>query len=299
MLTRIGDLGQNRRLTTTMLELQSRSRVDQQAVASGKAATSYAQIADRAGVLVRANDSRQIKAAFVERNEQLVARMQAADSALDGLVSIAERARNLLVQRLDGATGREVPLAAETEAMLAEVASKLNATFDGSYLFGGSRSGTPPVELPTPPITSADPTLYYQGDEVRASSRIEEGAVLEHGVLASEAPFAHLIAALGLAGSAHAADDQAGLEAALSQVGEALSGIVDVRSRHAVATARVETVAESQQSTILYLDEVIASIEDTDLPEVMARLSRDQANLEAAYLVMGRLNSLSLTDYLR
>ena len=76
MLTRIGDLGQSRRLTTVILETQTRNRADQQAVASGKAATSYAQIAGSTGALLRAKDSRQLKAAFVDRNEQLAARLE-------------------------------------------------------------------------------------------------------------------------------------------------------------------------------------------------------------------------------
>lgn len=299
MQTRIGDLGQNRRLTSTMLEIQARNRADQQAVASGKAATSYAQIADSAGILVRAKDARQLKNAMVERNTQLTTRLQSTDAALGRLVAIAERAKSLLVQRLDGATGADVPIAAETQSMLGEVANGLNASFDGNYLFGGSLNSQPPVDLPATPMTTADAALYYRGDAVRPTATVEDGAEIEHGVLASDPPFAQLIAALGLAGAAASDGDPSRLQAALGQADAALDGLIDLRSGLAVKSARVESASQSLQSTVDYLDQTISGVEDTDMPTVMARLSRDQASLEASYLVISRLNGLSLAEYLR
>lgn len=299
MLTRIGDLGRSQRLTATLLATQARVRADEQAVASGKIATSYGQIAGQAGLLARAHDSRRLASALVEQNERLGSALQAADSALGGVIAVAERARTLLVQRLDGAAGADVPLAAEAQAMLAEIAGQLNATYDGSYLFAGSRDDAAPVVLPATPVAAADPALYYRGDAVRSSARIGRGVELEHGILASDPPFAELMAALGTAQAAHAADDRGGLQAALSAVGDALDGLVDLRGGLGVGTARLESTTEAQRSSILYLDQAISGVEDTDLPEVMSRLARDQANLQAAYLVAGRLGALSLADYLR
>lgn len=299
MQTRIGDLGQSHRLTSTLLEIQARNRADQQAVASGKAATSYAQIADQAGVLVRAKAASQLKSAMADRNDRLTARLQVTDGALDRLISITERAKSLLVQRLNGATGEAVPIAPETEVMLGEVANGLNMTFDGSYLFAGSVRDRPPVSLPATPITTADSSLYYRGDTVRPTAVIEEGAEVEHGLLASDAPFTQLIAALGLANSSDAAGDEAGLQAALHQIDLALDGLIDLRSGLAVKSAYVDSASESLRATVDYLDETVSNIEDTDLPAVMTRLSRDQANIEASYLVISQLNKISLTDYIK
>jgi flagellin-like hook-associated protein FlgL len=50
---------------------------------------------------------------------------------------------------------------------------------------------------------------------------------------------------------------------------------------------------------VLYLDETIAAIGDTDLAETLAAIAADQAGLEAGYAVTGRLAALSLADYLR
>lgn len=299
MVTRIGDLGRGQRLQAALLQTQARVKADEQAVASGKAAASYAGIGDASGLLLRAEDARRAKAAFVEHNERLELRLRTADAALASVVGVAERARALVVQRLDGATGRDVALDVEAEAMLAEVVGALNTTHGGDYLFAGSRTGTAPVALPGTPVTVADPSLWYQGDDVRPAARVDTGTELEHGILASDPPFAELIGALGAAAEAHRADDHASLSLALDRLGSALEGLIGVRATLGVNSARLESVTEAQRSGLAYLDETVSGIEDTDLPEVIARLARDRAGLEATYLVTGRLQGLSLADYLR
>ena len=239
MLTRVADLAQSQRLTATLAATQGRMRDAQMAVASGKAATRYDQIADAAGQLVRVKDTRQLKAAFVDQNERLTDRLRVMDAALGSLVDIADRARVALVQRLDGGVGDRVPLDAEVDAMLAEVEAALNPKLDREYLFAGSRGDAAPVALPTTPITTADPTLYYQGDRVALSVRADTGVEIEYGVTADEPGFAGLIAALGQARQAHLADDQAGLRAAMTGLGTALDELTGLRGELGAKTARL------------------------------------------------------------
>ena len=49
----------------------------------------------------------------------------------------------MLVQRLDGGLGGDVPLDATVDTMLAELESVLNTQMDGQYLFAGTRSDAP------------------------------------------------------------------------------------------------------------------------------------------------------------
>jgi flagellar hook-associated protein 3 FlgL len=169
MLTRIGDLGQSQRLTASLLANQGRVRDAQLAIATGKAATRYEQLGATAGLLLRVEDSRALKASFVEQNEQLGTRLQVMDAALSGLIDIVERARATLVQRLDAGSGTTIPLDSEADAMLAQIAGTLNTQLGQRYLFAGSRSDTAPVALPETPVMTADPALYYQGDDVRTT----------------------------------------------------------------------------------------------------------------------------------
>lgn len=299
MVTRIGDLAQNQRLTTTMLAAQTRLRLAQAAASSGKAATRFDQIADQAGQLVRLKDSRDLKATFLERNEGLTGRLQLMDQALGNVVELADRARASLVQRLDGSLGTAVPLDAEIDSMLAEIERALNTRLDGRYLFAGSRTDTAPVALPAAPITTADPSLYYCGDAVELSVRVDSDATVGYGITADDPAFAGLLAALGQARTAHLADDRAGLQTAMAGLGTALDRLTDVRAELGTKAARLESVADAHRAGLVYLDEMISGIEDADLAEVLTRIASDQASLEAAYTVTGRLASLSLANYLR
>jgi flagellar hook-associated protein 3 FlgL len=299
MLTRIGDRAQASQLTSTLLATQSRMRDTQNSVATGKAAAHYDAISDQANLLLRTKDSRQLTATYQEQNEQLGDRLRVMDGALGSMLDIVERARTLLVQRLDGSVGSSVPLDAEAEGMLEAVAAQLNTRFDGQYLFAGSRSDQPAVQLPATPITAADPTLYYQGDDVELTVRADAEVEIAYGVTAAEPGFASLIAGLGQALTAHAANDRAGLQAAAAQLDTALSEITTLRSELGAKTARLEAINEGHGASLVYLDEIVSRIEDTDLPAALTSLAQDRANLEATYMITGQLAGLSLADYLR
>jgi flagellar hook-associated protein 3 FlgL len=236
---------------------------------------------------------------LADQNERVGQRLQLMDGALGSVADIAARARTALVQRIDGGFGSDVPLDDLVDTMLAEVESALNTRIDGQYLFAGSRSDVAPVALPTPPPTVADSSLYYRGDSVRLTTRGDVGFELAYGVTADAVPFAELIATLGQAREAHLADDRVGLTAAMAGLETALDGVTGLRAGVGIAAERLEAVTEGQRSAILYLDEVVAGIEDTDLAAVLIRIASDQATLEAGYSVTGKLASLSLADYLR
>ncbi len=292
MSTRIGDLGQSNRLAAFLERTQARIRDAQSDIASGQRAQRWDEIADRAGLLVASREQRALTDRRASENEKILGRLQATESALGGIADLAERLRTLLVARLGEAGRSVIPLADEVDQMADELTGLLN-------LFAGSRTDTAPVVPPDPLPTTADPTLYYQGDSVTPTVRADPGIEIDYGTTAAAEPFAQLFAALGQAKEAHLADDRAGLEQALQNAVEAIDGVADVRGRLGVAAARLEDIVDGQRGALLYLDELIGSIADTDLAEAAARLARDQATLESTYLVVARLNQLSLADYLR
>ncbi|NIR61558.1 MAG: flagellar biosynthesis protein FlgL, partial [Gammaproteobacteria bacterium] len=49
----------------------------------------------------------------------------------------------------------------------------------------------------------------------------------------------------------------------------------------------------------LYMEEVIADIENVDIAEATARITADQVQLEASFAVTARLSQLNLIDFLR
>jgi flagellar hook-associated protein 3 FlgL len=296
---RIGDLGQSQRLGGFVQQTQGRIRDAQLDIASGTRAQRWDEISDRAGLLEATRDQRVLAERLVAESEKVQGRIQAMDAALAGMGELAERFRTLLVARLGEPGQSAIPLVAEVDQMAAELESLLNRQLDGRYLFAGSRDTTQPVVLPDPLPTTADPTLYYQGDAVAPSVRADTTVEIDYGTTAAAEPFAELVAALGQARAAQLADDRAGLEQALATAAGALGGLADERGRVGVAGARLESVVEVHRATIPYLEELESAIADTDVALATTRLARDQANLEATYLVVARLNQLSRADYMR
>lgn len=299
MLSRIGDSAQSDRLLSALQSTAARLRSGQIAAATGKRATRYDEIAREAGLLLRAKEQRALTGSYVQHNQQVVDRLTAMDGALANLGDIAQRLRTLLTQRLDAATGSLVPLDREALTLQAEAAAQLNLRLDECYLFAGSRSDQPAVELPAATLTAADPSLYFRGDTIVQAVRADRDVEVPYGITADEPAFANLLAALGKAAEAHLANDRAGLEAAAAQVETALDGLAELRGDVGATSARLQGIAESQRSTVLYLDDIITRIEDADIPQTLTQVARDQAALEAAYLTTSRLGQLSLADYLR
>jgi len=297
---RLGDLAQASRMGTLLALTQTRIRDEQAAIASGRRAHRFADVADRASVLVATKAERSQNAAWVAESDQTLVRVRAMDGALGHLSEVAERFRALLVTRLDDAVGDDLPFVSEVDLSLAEVEGRLNLQLDGRYLFAGSRTDTRPVLLPDPPPTNPpDPSLYFQGDDVRLSARADDGIAVTYGVTAAEPAFAALIASLGSAREAHLLDDRAGLEAALDAMDDTIGALSTLRSEVGTAASRIEVIADGQRQATLYLDELVSTIEDADVPTAMTRIAQDTASLEAAYLTIARLSQLSLADYLR
>jgi flagellar hook-associated protein 3 FlgL len=268
-------------------------------VATGKSIRRYAEIPKEAGTLLRTREQIAGNDNFVAQNERLASQLQAMDGVLGNVVSIAERLRTLLVQRLNDPTGQEMPLDVEAASMAREVAAQLNFSLDGRYLFSGTRTERAPVALPATVPTSADPSLYYHGDRLDRTAWIDGQVELALPARADDPALAEFLAALGTTLAAHASNDRVALESALGQAELALAGVVELRSRIGATAARVEDVTESQRSAVLYLDRTRSAIEDTDIAEAMTRMAQDKVVIEASYLIVSQVSGLSLADYLR
>ncbi|GBD42970.1 hypothetical protein HRbin40_00431 [bacterium HR40] len=299
MVSRIGDAVQFDRTLSAIGQLQKRIQEAQTAVASGRSAQRYADIADRAALALTVGHDVAMLHTRLAKNREVLQRMQVADGAMAALSDIAEHARSLLVHRLDAASGESVPLVSEVDGMLAEIETRLNVKFGDHYLFAGSRTDTKPVTIPAPPPTTADPTTYYAGDSLQPKVRADENTDLTYLPTAAENAFARLIGALGAARAAHLASDRSGLEAASQELSAAIRELADLRADYGARADRLGKIVQSQETSRVYFEEILSDIRDTDLPQLVSRLARDQAILEASYLTIARLANLSLTDFLR
>jgi flagellar hook-associated protein 3 FlgL len=299
MLGRTGDVAHTNRLNSFIQGTQNRMREAQVEVATGKRAQVFSQIGSETGILLQARESQGRADAFVFSNTATTERLRMMDGALANVVDIAERMRTLLVQRLDPSIGESLPLGPEIDMMLEQIAAQLNTRLGDRYLFAGSRTDTPPVALP-PSVAGPgdlDPAAIYKGDQIRLSARAAENVEVTYGVLATD--LFDIMTVLATAKQAHLANDTETLKTAMDALTASFSGLADLRGELGSRTARIEAITDTHRANAAYLGETISRIEDADLPSAIARMARDQMAIEAAYITISRLNSLSLADYLR
>ena len=298
MSIRTGDLAHFNRTVDNMQTVQSRLRYSNLQISTGKSVHRYVEMGADAGVLVRTEAALTQTRTFKDQNELLVKRLNLMDGAMAEMKDIASSLQTKLIARRSDASGDMTQLGLDAAGMMQQLAGKLNMQIDGRFVFAGSRTDAPPVDAA---LVTEDPNNrdYYRGDDVPLTERIDTSVEADYGVRANEQAFAELFAALQTAIDADAADDDVGLQEAADMAGRALDGLITRRGRLDTVMARVEGVMESQTGTVLYLQETVSHLTDTDVPTTMARIAQDRVSLEGSFAMMSQLNRLSLTEYLR
>ena len=222
----------------------------------------------------------------------------AAESALDRITDVVQRARELLLQ---GAGDTMDPtarasIAREIEELTASVKEFGNASYKGQYLFGGIRTDT----APWPSATDA-----YQGQPGTVARQIGPGVSVQvnvdvAGVLGSGSGDGGLLHVMRDMASHLRADDGDALRGTdLARLDDKLDQILDVRALNGARSNRLDAalgrLAELQQATI----EQLSQTEDVDIAEAMIEFSSQQAAYQAALRAGANIVQSSLMDFLR
>ncbi len=299
MYDRIGDFAQSERMTSQLLQAQTRTRIAQAQIGSGKVSDRFQDLAPEVERLIDVKQTLTQNRQFQENATFTDKKLIAMESAVSGLFDLATRARTLAVQRINDPNTTPGLIAPEFENLLDQAVAFLNEDMDGRFLFGGSQTASRPVEL-DPAFTafgSADDT-YYQGDDLTLTTRIDVDVEIATSMSADREGFRELIGALRGLINGDVLDDDAVLEDSLGLVNDSLGKIADYQAELGIRQAQLDRVKEGHLDTEIYLETRISEIEDVDVTEAITRLTQDQIVLESAMATMARLNQLSLVDYL-
>ena len=147
MATHVSTFAVQQLVFSNTVGAQARSADLQISVSSGEASRDYAGLGDEARELLNVERLRERAMSFMDSIQVADLRLQTAESQTAQALDLAADVRTLLVTATSGANAPDLLLAEQATSYLEQIAGLLNADYDGSYLFGGTRTDVPPVDL--------------------------------------------------------------------------------------------------------------------------------------------------------
>ncbi|MHA1538480.1 MAG: flagellin N-terminal helical domain-containing protein [Alphaproteobacteria bacterium] len=304
---RVTDFAQQNFIFAQIQATQGRTAEQNIAITTGRTAQRYSGIANDAKRLVSIEATHVRISRYSENNQIIDTRLQTTETAVGQLVDLASSFRTQLVGALNNNNASVSGIDIEASNLLQQVAGILNTDFDGRYLFAGSKTNTQPVDLAAagfgaPPSTypSSANTSYYLGNDDVLAAQAGPDLSLDYGIRANEAAFEKFLRSLKLVSSAIVSPvaDQARLNEGLRLAEEAVSELALVVSRIGVTRSAIETANKGHSDTLLYAEQTIGDIANTDLAKAITILSGDRASLEASFATLAQMRTISLINFL-
>jgi flagellar hook-associated protein 3 FlgL len=312
--TRIANLAQNYLMRTVIQNTQSRLADAQLQISTGQKSQDYAGIADESSRLVTLESSGRRIDQFLNDNSFVNLRLETMLNSIDKVKNTLNDVQGLLRDILeDGGLPNGVDKNEIIETKFSEVRDFLNVQINGRYLFAGSKTDTKPVvvnDLSVVPAnsgapnytTTAEPSFYYQGDDIVQKARIADGVVINYGASAADPAFEKTIRAMRIIRSTDLSGGDpnylAKIQDAMNIVNEADSSLRDLELNLGTKQQQVKRTNDQHTSVKTFFDTVITDLESADTYDAVARVNQDQTMLEASYKTVVRLSQLTLTNFL-
>ena len=299
-MTRVTQLSQQIQTLSHILDSQKRIQDANIQIATGVISQTFTGISDQATRLVSLEG---LKTRFdqLEKNNTVVeSRMERMDQAISAIFDAVTELRNLVIQRVNDASGSSVPLAAVGQNLLDVVAGQLNAKENGRFLFAGTLTNTAPVIFPVPnPTTFGTPdATYYQGNAVELTVRIDDTITIKYGMTADRTAFQETIGAMKAAIQGDTTDNTTLLNQALSLADSALASLAGFRAEIGSDLSTIELAKQRNEDFVLFIEQSISDIRNVDIPSAITRLTTEETILQASFLALSRVGALSLANFL-
>lgn len=240
--------------------------------------------------------------AYQENNAVNISRLETMKESLQQITNMADEMEDLLVLRRNPAIAQDISFGQQMRAKILAVAGELNTSFEGKYMFSGTRTNVPPVitepSVPAPVENGVPDDGYYQGSKSDVTMRADDNVELDARVRADAEAFQKIFAAAHMSLEADAQDDDEMLQQSIDMLQEGLDGVIALESSINADILTITNITERQNSLELYWKGVTEELSKTDILSVSTQLSVDQTVLQASFQAFASINSLRLVDFL-
>lgn len=227
--------------------------------------------------------------------ESAQARVSSEESALDQLTNLLDRSRELGVSQAasNGTTSTRLIVKAEVDQLIQEAIAVGNTKHGNSWLFGGDFADARPFDSTGATSANRPPSggLSTEIGDNRVV-RVNHDAVevfVDSGVLSA---LQDLSTALGT-------DDTPGVAAAITSISNAFDEVQHLLGETGARARQLDNALANVDALEATVRTQRSDLTDVELEQAITKLASRQNAYEAALLATSRINSLTLTDYLR
>lgn len=298
-MERVSTAGLGQALMRSAITVQARLAEKQTAQSSGLQAQAYTALGAGAGKLISLESQLVRLEGRAGTTQTALDRTQSMNSAVGAMADLMSELRTTLSE-MSTRSSDAVDYNQVGETMLADLATLMNLQVDGRYLFGGGQTTDAPVDvslLAQPSQPSTADAAYYLGDDAVQSVAVTDQASVAYGVTAAESGFEKALRAANIL--AHIdPDDADAITEAYDLATEAMDELLAAQGRLGVNAGRLENFLAQQDTAISLLSERIGDVKAVDTAQVAVEIAQYETTLQASYSALGKLNGLSLVDYL-
>lgn len=300
-LNRVATMTLTSLLQADNMRLQARLGDVQTQLATGLKTLDYKDISRDTQRLLSLEATREKLKSYSDNGNLILNQVNIAYETFGSMDQLGNTVLGGLTAALGGETVDPAVTTSQAQIAMNEFASLLNLKVANRYLFAGTDIDTQPVNLADPGWVAQTPPsvvndTYYQGNDTRLSVQLSETLTVQFGILASDGPFEQALRAFNLV--ANNPGNNAAYAEALDLLKNALSGIADIRGQLSTNAKTIEDQNIRNEEDIANLDEVIASIKQTDIPAATVQLKTLETQIQASYSASVTMLRLSLVNFL-
>jgi flagellar hook-associated protein 3 FlgL len=237
---------------------------------------------------------------YLQNTTNLEGTLQTADSALSSVVTALNQAISLGVQGGNGGVSpaQQQAIAQQVQSIQSQVVQLANASYQGSYIFGGTTTQTPPFAL-----DATQPSgVSYSGNNGTNTVEIAQGETMQVNLPGSQlfqGSGGSVMGSLQQLVTALQSGNSNNISAATTQITNSLSYLSQQRVFYGSAVTQLTNNQAFLQKEQVSLQTQDNSLVGADLATVATNLAQAQTAQQAALEALAQVIPQSLLNYLK
>lgn len=301
MSMRVASFAASNSLMQQAMRIQAQETTVTAQEASGLKSTTYGDLGATSGKLVSLQASitrsKAYSAAATSADDRVQQMYSAVGKMIDTLTSFKT---DLSSFDETSASTDNTTLVSNAKSALSSLVAEMNTTYAGNYVFAGSAVDAQPVDVSamtaqTDPTTSD--TSYYKGDDAVASVKVGDDTTVSYGVTADNSAFEEGIRGLNTIAAGNT--DTATITSVSNLIDSAMTGLTTIQSQLSLNSKALESAVSDQSDYQSFVSSSVTDLDSVDVAQAASDLSNYTTQLQAAYSAIGKIQSLSLANYLK